>query len=156
MFTWKKYVYEVYKEKSFSKAAQNLYISQPSLSARIKKIEQRLGSPLFDRSTTPIRLTEVGEAYIKAAEEISQIEQQMENYINNLNTLRSGHLSMGGSNLFAAYVLTPMITRFKQTYPEVTIKLTEGNTDQLELLLSNNTLDFVIDYYHYDNALFSR
>ena len=74
----------------------------------------------------PIRLTEVGEAYIKAAEEISQIEQQMENYINNLNTLRSGHLSMGGSNLFAAYVLTPMITRFKQTYPEVTIKLTEA------------------------------
>ncbi len=105
MFTWKKYVYEVYKEKKLLKAAQNLYISQPSLSARIKKIEQRLGSPLFDRSTMPIRLTEVGEAYIKAAEEISQIEQQMENYINNLNTLRSGHLSMGGSNLFAAYVL---------------------------------------------------
>ena len=87
MFTWKKYVYEIYKEKSFSKAAQNLYISQPSLSARIKKIEQELGAPLFDRSTTPLRLTEVGEAYIKASEEIFQIEQNMENYINYLNTL---------------------------------------------------------------------
>ena len=40
MFVWKKYVYEVYKERSFTKAAQNLYISQPSLSARIKKIEE--------------------------------------------------------------------------------------------------------------------
>ena len=49
MFTWKKYVYEVYREKSFSKAAQNLYISQPSLSARIKKIEEentRLGGSM--------------------------------------------------------------------------------------------------------------
>ena len=68
MFTWKKYVYEIYKEKSFSKAAQNLYISQPSLSARIKKIEQQIGAPIFDRSTTPLRMTEVGEAYISAAE----------------------------------------------------------------------------------------
>ena len=54
MFTWKKYVYEVYKERSFTKAAQNLYISQPSLSARIKKIEEIIGEPLFDRSTTPL------------------------------------------------------------------------------------------------------
>ena len=52
MFTWKKYIYEVYREKSFSKAAQNLYISQPSLSARVKKVEKEIGFPLFDRSTT--------------------------------------------------------------------------------------------------------
>ena len=62
MFTWKKYVYEVYKERSFTKAAQNLYISQPSLSARIKKIEEIIGEPLFDRSTTPLQLTEPGES----------------------------------------------------------------------------------------------
>ena len=68
MFTWKKYIYEVYREKSFSKAAQNLYISQPSLSARVKKVEKEIGFPLFDRSTSPLQLTEVGEVYIKAAE----------------------------------------------------------------------------------------
>ena len=56
MFVWKKYVYEVYKERSFTKAAQNLYISQPSLSARIKKIEEIIGEPLFDRS----KITYVG------------------------------------------------------------------------------------------------
>ena len=49
MFEGKKYVYEVYKTRSFSKAAANLYISQPSLSATIKKIETRLGTPIFDR-----------------------------------------------------------------------------------------------------------
>ena len=90
MFTWKKYIYEVYREKSFSKAAQNLYISQPSLSARVKKVEKEIGFPLFDRSTSPLQLTEVGEVYIKAAEEIFQIEQRVENYINNLTTLKTG------------------------------------------------------------------
>ena len=145
MFTWKHYVYEIYKERSFSRAAQNLYISQPSLSARIKKIEQQLGAPLFDRSTSPLRLTQIGEAYIKAAEEIFQLEQQMENYINDLNTLKSGHLSIGGSNLFAAYALPPIITHFREKYPDIKIQLTEGNTAQLEELLSNNTLDMVID-----------
>ena len=156
MFTWKKYVYEIYKEKSFSKAAQNLYISQPSLSARIKKIESELGAPIFDRSTSPLRLTEFGEAYIKAAKEIFQIEQQIENYINDLNTLKSGHLSIGGSNLFAAYVLPPIILRFKQRYPDITIRLTEGNTAQLEEMLGNNTLDLVIDNHRYDSALYDR
>ena len=92
MFVWKKYVYEVYKERSFTKAAQNLYISQPSLSARIKKIEEIIGEPLFDRSTTPLQLTEVGKVYIEAAEEITQIEQRVENYINDLAGLKTGSL----------------------------------------------------------------
>lgn len=156
MFTWKKYVYEVYREKSFSKAAQNLYISQPSLSARIKKIEDRIGFPLFDRSTSPLQVTEVGEVYIEAAEEIYRIEQRVENYINNLTTLKTGHLSIGASNLFAAYILTPLITQFKQKYPEVRIHVTEGNTTQLESMLGNNLLDFVIDNYQYDSALYNK
>jgi len=156
MFTWKKYVYEIYKERSFSKAAQNLYISQPSLSARIKKIEDQIGTPLFDRSTSPLRLTEVGEAYIKSAEEIYQIEQQMENLINDLNTLKSGHLSIGASNLFAAYALPPIITNYKKHFPDINIQLTEGNTAQLEALLGNNTLDLVFDNNHYDNLLYDK
>lgn len=156
MFTWKKYVYEIYKERSFSKAAQNLYISQPSLSARIKKIEDQIGTPLFDRSTSPLRLTEVGEAYIKSAEEIFQIEQQMENFINDLNTLKSGHLSIGASNLFAAYALPPIITNYKKHFPDINIQLTEGNTAQLEALLGNNTLDLVFDNNHYDNVLYDK
>ena len=66
MFQGMKYVYEVYKEKSFSKAAASLFISQPSLSANVKRIENRIGSPIFDRSTKPLQLTEVGEHYIQA------------------------------------------------------------------------------------------
>lgn len=156
MFVWKKYVYEVYKERSFTKAAQNLYISQPSLSARIKKIEEIIGEPLFDRSTTPLQLTEVGKVYIEAAEEITQIEQRVENYINDLAGLKTGNLAVGASTLFAAYVVPSLITQFNQKFPDVHIQLIEGNTAELEEMLGRNALDFVIDNYHYDSILYNK
>lgn len=156
MFVWKKYVYEVYKERSFTKAAQNLYISQPSLSARIKKIEEIIGEPLFDRSTTPLQLTEVGKVYIEAAEEITQIEQRVENYINDLAGLKAGNLAVGASTLFAAYVVPSLITQFNQKFPDVHIQLIEGNTAELEEMLGSNALDFVIDNYHYDSILYNK
>ncbi len=156
MFVWKKYVYEVYKERSFTKAAQNLYISQPSLSARIKKIEETIGEPLFDRSTTPLQLTEVGKVYIEAAEEITQIEQRVENYINDLAGLKTGNLAVGASTLFAAYVVPSLITQFNQKFPDVHIQLIEGNTAELEEMLGSNALDFVIDNYHYDSILYNK
>ena len=156
MFVWKKYVYEVYKERSFTKAAQNLYISQPSLSARIKKIEEIIGEPLFDRSTTPLQLTEVGKVYIEAAEEITQIEQRVENYINDLAGLKTGNLAVGASTLFATYVVPSLITQFNQKFPDVHIQLIEGNTAELEEMLGSNALDFVIDNYHYDSILYNK
>ena len=156
VFVWKKYVYEVYKERSFTKAAQNLYISQPSLSARIKKIEEIIGEPLFDRSTTPLQLTEVGKVYIEAAEEITQIEQRVENYINDLAGLKTGNLAVGASTLFAAYVVPSLITQFNQKFPDVHIQLIEGNTAELEEMLGSNALDFVIDNYHYDSILYNK
>lgn len=156
MFKWKSYVYEVYKEKSFSKAAHNLYISQPYLSAKVKAIEEELGAPIFDRSTSPIRLTEIGEVYIRAAEDIFKIEEQVESYVNDMNTLRLGHLSIGASNVFAAYALPAIITEYKNKYPEVNVRLVEGNTATLEEMLSQNSLDMVIDNNHYDSALYDR
>ena len=63
MFQGMEYIYEVYKEKSFSKAAAALFISQPSLSANVKRVENRIGYPIFDRSTKPLQLTEVGKLH---------------------------------------------------------------------------------------------
>ena len=101
MFQGMKYVYEVYKEKSFSKAAASLFISQPSLSANVKRIENRIGSPIFDRSTKPLQLTEVGEHYIQAIEKIMDIENNLKNFIRDLGDLKTGTLNIGGSNFFS-------------------------------------------------------
>ena len=94
------------------KAAANLYISQPSLSATVKKVEERIGAPIFDRSVSPIQLTECGRHYIKAVEEIMDTQSRFENYLNDLNELKTGQIAIGGSNLFASYILPPVITRF--------------------------------------------
>ena len=140
MFRYKSYVNEVYKEKSFSKAAENLYISQPSLSARIIKLEEELGMPIFDRSTSPLRLTEFGEVYMEALREVDAIERRIENYISDISHLRTGKLTIGASNVFAAYVIPPLISKFQKRYPEVKIRLIEGNTETLEALLATSLI----------------
>ena len=75
IFNGKEYVYEIYRERSFSTAAQKLYVTQPALSNKIKRIEDEIGSPIFDRSTSPIRLTEVGRAYIETVEQMIRLEE---------------------------------------------------------------------------------
>ena len=156
MFNYKDYVYEVYKEKSISKAASNLYISQPSLSATIKKVEEKLGMPIFDRSTSPLRLTEFGKIYIKAIEDVYEIEKSVNNFISDINMLRFGELSIGASNVFAAYALPPIISEFKKKYPDVKVNLNEGNTEILESLLSSNKVDMVIDNNRYDTGIYDK
>ena len=145
MFTNKEYVLEVFKEKSFSKAAKNLYISQPSLSASIKRIETKISAPLFDRSSNPITPTEIGMQYIKNALEISKIEEGFLNYANdNLNILK-GEIKIGGSSLFSSYILPPMITRFNKMYPHTDFKIYEDKTKNLMMMLLDGDLDIVID-----------
>ena len=74
MFRYKDYVYEIYKERSFSKAAQNLYISQPALSSAVSKYEKSLGFLIFDRSKNPLRLTSEGKIFLESIENIINIE----------------------------------------------------------------------------------
>ena len=99
MFQGMEYVYEVYKEKSFSKAAQNLFISQPSLSANVKRIEKKVGYPIFDRSTKPMGLTECGEKYIQCVEKMHAVEMEFSNFVNDWIGLKTGSLILGGSSL---------------------------------------------------------
>ena len=124
MFSGINYVYEVYRTQSFSKAAKNLYISQPSLSAMIKKIEAKVGAPLFDRSTNPIQLTEYGEQYIRIAEKIMDLEDEFAYYTDNLNELKTGHLSIGTTSFFASYILPKYISQFSAAYPHVKVIFT--------------------------------
>lgn len=156
MFRGKEYIYEVYKEKSFSKASQNLYISQPALSAAIKKIENRLGCCIFDRSSNPVQLTDAGIEYIKSIEKIMDIENQFENYLNDLDQLRTGRLSIGANNVFASFILPEIITEFIQKYPSIKVNLVEASTAHLEDQLCTGTLDFVIDNYSLNETVYEK
>ena len=73
-----KYVYQLYLDRSFSKAAEHLYMTQPALSIAIKRVEAELGAELFDRSRHPLELTQAGEAYIATIRQIRHLEEELQ------------------------------------------------------------------------------
>lgn len=144
MFRNKDYILTVYREKSFSKAAQKLYISQPSLSAVVKRVEEKLSAPIFNR-TTPITLTDVGKKYIQHALEIEDRELDIEKYVADLSNLLTGKITVGGSSLFSAFVLPGMISAFTKNHPKIEFEIFEDNTKNLVKKLDAGTVDIVID-----------
>lgn len=147
MFSKYKYVYAIYTEKSFTKAAKRLYISQPSLSAAIKNIEKKVGAPLFERSGHYIQPTEVGREYIAATEKIMHIESDFENRINDIYNLESGKLTVGGTNYLCSYVLPEIINRFTSLYPKIDVTLAEANSGKLLGMIDNEEIDILLDSY---------
>ncbi len=154
MFQGMEYVYEVYKEKSFTKAAQNLFISQPSLSATVKRIEKKIGYPIFDRSTKPLGLTECGQKYILAVESIFAAQNEFADFVNNWGDLKTGSLILGGSSLFSSWILPQLMGRFTRKYPLVKLVLVEESTAELEKLLQNGRVDLVLDNCLLDSDIF--
>ncbi len=93
MFRHMKYVYEVYREGSFSKAAAKLYISQPALSATVRKVEKE---------------------YIRTAEKIREMEEEFAGYVSSLNELSAGKLTVGDTYLFSAFVFPEILKTFRE------------------------------------------
>lgn len=145
VFSNKDYILEVYKEKSFSKAAKNLYISQPSLSATIKRLESKLSAPIFERSTNPISPTEIGMQYINTALEIKKCEENFSNYLNDSFNLLKGEVKLGGTHLFSSYVIPPMISAFNEINPHTEFSIAEHHSKILISLLLDGELDLIID-----------
>jgi len=152
MFKYSDYIYEIYKEKSFTKAAKNLFVSQPALSATVRKLEEEMQVQIFDRSTTPLTLTPEGEAYIKAIEEIFSIKRDYENYIIDVSKLNVGSISVSGANFISSYVLPKIIVPFSAKYPMINIDLLESNSKTLVEELIEEKIELLIDY-NFDSKL---
>ncbi|HLR68372.1 MAG TPA: LysR family transcriptional regulator [Virgibacillus sp.] len=139
------YVYAVYVNKSFSKAAEELYISQPALSAAIKKVEEEIGIPLFDRSTNPIKLTEAGEYYIESIEHIMHLEKEMRIHFNQLMEKNQGTINVGGATFFCTYILPSLVRDFQLEHPDYSVNLLEANADDLMKYLRSGVADMIVD-----------
>ena len=122
-----------------------MYVSQPWLSATIKKAEQELGLPLFDRSTNPVSLTEAGQYYIEKLEQITAIEDEMAEHFKRLQDEDRTELHIGSSMFFCTYVLPGLMREFQLLYPQVTVTLTEGGNKTLLEKLLNGRLDFLLE-----------
>ena len=148
------YVYAVWQEKSFSAAARKLFVSQPALSASVRKVERELGLPIFDRSTTPLQLTDAGRAYIEAAERIFRIKRDLKSYCDDLAGLESGTLRLGGTNFFASCFLPPMIEAFSRRHPHIALSVTESDSADLFDKLTTEELDIIVDSGVCDDSLY--
>lgn len=144
MLSYREYILAISRCRSFSKAAEQLHISQPWLSAAIKKTEQELGLPLFDRSTAPISLTEAGRYYVEQVEKIAQIEEEMKRRFAELRT-PGKRLRIGSSMFFCTYVLPGLLSDFKGTHPELEITLIEGDPGDLARKLQKGEMDLIIE-----------
>jgi DNA-binding transcriptional LysR family regulator len=140
------YVYEVYKEKSFSAAAKNLFVSQPALSSAIKKIESKLGITIFDRSSQPIALTEEGKVYIEAVERIRTIKNGLETRLSDISKLKTGHITVSGENYISSFIYPRIIIEFMERYGGIDIEMVESNSHDLQNQLLSEDVDLLIDY----------
>ena len=139
------YIYQIYKEGGFSQAAQKLYVSQPAISAIVRRTEQQLGLPLFDRSTSPVRPTEDGLYYIQCIERIRAIEEEMAQYFEQRTSCDHGALSVGSGTYYCAYLLPGMIRNFHSLHPGIQISQVESSSTQRLPLLLQGQMDFSID-----------
>lgn len=149
MTDYKEYIYEIYREKSFHKAAQKLYVSQSWLSVAVKKTETELGCLLFDRSTNPISLTDAGRYYIDCIEQIMQIEQEMRQHFKELAA--GTELRVGSSMFFCTYVLPALLADFKELNPQITLTYFEGSNQILTKKLLNGEIDLLLEAERPDN-----
>ena len=149
METTAKYAYQVYKKGSFSKAAKALYISQPSLSSAISRLESELGFRIFDRSTVPLSLTAEGRIYIESIEEIMESESNMRKRVKELSDTDHGSITVGGSSYSSYLILSDICSEFYRRYPKINVTIDLGNIGSSLVLhdkLDNNELDILVTY----------
>ena len=156
LFRYRKLIETINEEQSFSKAANRLFMPQPSLSVIVKKLEDEIGIPLFDRTTKPIRLTDAGREYLNTANEIDLAERAFENYIDSINQLQNGYLRIGTNQLLSDLVMPEFLSSFMRKWPGIRIETMNADSDALGMMLQEGRLDLVIDNHPLDSRIFDQ
>lgn len=137
------YILQVQADGSFSKAAENLFISQPALSAIIQKEEQRLSLKLFDRSVKPVRPTAAGLKYIEAAKKIQKIELKLYKELAATEN-QPQEIIIGSSAFFFVNFINQLIQEFSKDRAQAKFKCIEYSTEQALQKLQKKDVDLVI------------
>ena len=133
------YILAIASKKNMTKAAEDLYVSQSSLSQYLAKLESELGTPLFYRSKGSLSLTPAGQLYVDAAKKVLHIKDNLYRSIQNIDN--RGHITIGVTSQFALTMLTELIPPFKQQFPDVTIEISETNVPALTKMLLEENID---------------
>ena len=138
------YVIAVAEEKNFSKVAKKLYISQPSLSQYIMRLEKQLGIKLFDRTTNSLTLTFAGEKYLESAKNIQSLENRLRWELNDIADSKKGRLTIGIPFPTERYILPSLLPEFHRQFPGIEMVIKEQSAAGLEELLMEGKVDIAI------------
>lgn len=143
-----KVFYTVAKRLSFTRAAEELFISQPAVTKHIHELEQQMGVALFERTGNKIEITEAGRIMLQHTGNIFACYRNLEFDINQLKLQQGGRLNIGASTTIAQYFIPPLLAKFNQQYPDIRTSLTYGNTEQIQQALLTKNIQLGITEGH--------
>ena len=134
----------VAEKLSFSKAANELNITQPAITRHIRELEERYKVSLFERKGNKIYLTKAGEKVYNSYKEIAQLYRALEFEISQVHNSVSGEFRIGASSTISQYVIPKIIASFHKRYPQISIYLINGNSFEMERQLEENIIDIAL------------
>ncbi|MFF9671230.1 transcriptional regulator CynR [Streptomyces eurythermus] len=141
-----RYLLAVAENGTFTRAAEELHISQPTLSQQIKQLERLLGAQLLDRTGRSVRLTDAGEAYAHHARRALRDLAAAERAVHDVRDLTRGHLRLAVTPTFTAYLTGPLAAELHSRHPGVTLTLREMTQDRIEAGLLADEIDLGIAF----------
>ncbi|WP_270838038.1 LysR family transcriptional regulator [Mitsuokella multacida] len=149
------YIRTIYETGSISRAAEKLYISQPSLSQLLKSVEKKVGAPLFDRGSQPLRPTTIGQKYLETARRIMELDTEFHRYVEDELGCAQGNLVVGSSPFRSTYFLASFLPEFQEKYPGIRLQLAEHTSKRLEEAVLSGDADLIIATQPVDANAFS-
>lgn len=143
-------IVEIAKCGSLTKAANRLFIQQPTLSKIVLRIEEELKTPLFQRTGRQLVLTPAGEYFVNQSKQILSIYNEIGYGIENIISSNSSIIRMGIPNSRGNYVISSVIPEFRKIYPNVRIVIDLNNTSSLIKKLEDGNLDIILINYHFE------
>lgn len=135
------YFAEVVKQRSFTRAAEVLHVSQPSISKMIKSLEAELGVTLLDRSDRKMELTDAGELVYEHATKVLQLMESLTASVAEMRNLQRGKVKIGMMPTVGSFLLPHVIARFKQEYPGIDMEMREYSAKRLEVQVEQGHID---------------
>lgn len=141
-----RYLLAVAERGNFTRAAEDLHISQPTLSQQVKQLERTLGVQLLDRTGRTVRLTDAGEVYTDHARRALRDLAAAERAVHDVRDLSRGHLRLGVTPTFTAYLIGPLTAEFHTRHPGVDLTVAEMTQDRIEAGLLGDDLDLGVAF----------
>ena len=139
-----KVFFTVANRLSFTKAAKELFITQPAISKHIQELEEQYKIKFFERNGSKISLTNAGELLLKHTKNIFEVYREIDFDMSALINQQRGLLRLGASTTISQYIIPPLLARFHQKLQEIKVILLNGNTEQIENALLNKEIEIGI------------